>query len=59
MIILGHSGRLTLAENLCLLRDAGSSEYAYVLFNVLAKLMQERIVLRELSREAVRNPIFL
>lgn len=59
MITLSVSGRLTMAENFSLQRDVGSSEYACVLFNILAKLMQERIVLRELNREAVRNPISL
>lgn len=59
MLILGDSGRLNLAENLCLVREVGTSEYASVLFNVLIKLMQERIVLRVLNREAIRNPISL
>lgn len=44
MLILGDSGRLNLAENLCLVREVGTSEYASVLFNVVVKLMQERIV---------------
>lgn len=60
MLILGDSGRLNLAENLYyLVREVGISEYTCVLFNVLAKLMQERIVLRVLNQEATRNPISL
>lgn len=55
MLILGDSGHLNLAENLCLVREVGIREYACVLFNVLAKLMQERIVLRVLNREAIRT----
>lgn len=59
MLILGDSGRLNLAENRCLVREVGTSEYACVLFNNLAKLIEERIVLRVLNREAIRNPISL
>lgn len=59
MVIFGDSGRLNLAENVCLVRYIGKSEYTCVLFNVLARLMQERFVLQELNREAIRNPISL
>lgn len=59
MLILLDSGRLTLAENICLVREVGTSEYACVLFNVLARSMQAKIASREHSQEVIRNPISL
>lgn len=59
MVIFSDFGRLNLAENVCLVRYIGKSEYTCVLFNVLARLMQERFVLQGLNREAIRNLISL
>ena len=54
---LCFSGQFIPAENDCSVVEVGTSEYASVLFNILAKSMQERTVSQEQIRKAPRSLI--